>query len=96
MLYQYILLEPAQEDYETSLRWYAERSIQAAEGFIEAMEEALQLICEYPDRWRNSYKNFHELELKNFPFSIIYHIEPSKQLIIVTSVYHHKKNPKKK
>jgi plasmid stabilization system protein ParE len=96
MPYQYILLEHAQKDFENSVAWYSERSIQAAEDFIEVVDIALQLIVEYPDRWRNSYKNFHELELKKFPFSIIYTIEENEQLVLITSIFHHKKNPKKK
>jgi plasmid stabilization system protein ParE len=54
--YNYILHEHAQEDYETSLKWYAERSEQAAENFITAVEDALKLICANPTRWRNTQK----------------------------------------
>ena len=91
-----MLHEDAQKDYESSLEWYAYRSLIAAENFIIAVENALLLICEHPERWRNTYKNFHELGLKDYPFSIIYTIEKSKELIVVTSIYHHKRNPKKK
>lgn len=96
MLYKYIVLEKAQQEYEASLEWYAERSMLAAEKFIIAVENALLLICKYPERWRNQYKNYHELGLKKYPFTIIYTIETGKQLVVVTSVYHHKRNPKKK
>jgi plasmid stabilization system protein ParE len=96
MAYKYILHEHAQEDYETSLQWYAERSVQVGAGFAAAIEDALQLICEHPARWRNSYSNYHELGLKNYPFSIIYTIEPNLKLVVITSIYHHKRNPKKK
>jgi len=40
------------------LLWYIERSVQAAENFVAAVDKALQLICEYPARWRNEYENF--------------------------------------
>lgn len=96
MRYKYLLHEHAQQDYETSLQWYAERSEHAAENFIMAVDDALQLICEHPTRWRNNYKNYHELGLKKYPFTIIYTIEANKQLVVVSSIYHHKKNPKKK
>jgi plasmid stabilization system protein ParE len=96
MSYRYVLHEHAQEDYEKSLQWYAERSRQSAENFVMAVDDALQLICEHPARWRNKYKNYHELGLKKYPFTIIYTIEADKQLIVVSSIYHHKRNPKKK
>ena len=75
MNYTYILYHHAQKDYEQSLEWYMERSIDAAENFVAAIDNALKLICNNPVRWRNKYKNFHEITLKKFPFTIIYTIE---------------------
>ena len=96
MSYGYIIHEFAQKDYEDSLAWYMERSIQAAENFTISIDYALKQICDYPDRWRNSYKNYYEYSLKKFPFKIVYVKEDDKKLIIVTAIYHHKRNPRKK
>ncbi len=96
MSYRYVLHEKAQVDYETSVQWYAQRSETAAENFVRAVDGALRLICDYPARWRNKYKNYHELGLKKYPFTIIYTIEADKELVVVSSVYHHKRNPKKR
>ena len=96
MSYGYILHEHAQIDYETSLQWYAARSEQAAIHFMAAVDDALQLICTHPARWRNIYKNYHELSLKKYPFTIIYTIETDKKLVVVSSIYHHKRNPTKR
>jgi len=96
MPFKYILLEEAQIDYEESLQWYAVRSGPAAINFVKAVETALNLICSNPKRWRNKYKNYHELGLRKYPFSIIYIIDVEKALVIVTAVYHHKRNPKKR
>ena len=96
MTYKYIFHEFAQEEYEASVQWYAERNGRAAENFIKAVNDALHLICAAPTRWRNPYKNYHELRLKKYPFIIIYTIEPGKQLIVIASIYHYKRNPKKR
>ena len=96
MSYAYILHKHAQQDYEQSLEWYLERSIEAAEKFVVAIDNALQLICDNPTRWRNKYKNFHEISLKKYPFTIIYTIEEDKSIVVVSSIYHHKRNPKGK
>ena len=96
MSYQYVLQEIAQYDYEEALKWYMERSEQAAENFITAVDNALQVICDHPDRWRNEYKHYYELGVKKYPYSIIYFIESEKQRVVISSVYHHKRNPKKK
>ena len=96
MLYKYIFHEHAQKDYENSLQWYAQRSIKAAENFVIPVEDALELICKHPLRWRNVYKNYHELGLKKYPFTLIYTIEAKTQTAVIHSIYHHKRNPRRK
>lgn len=59
MSYGYIFHQKAQEDYEESIRWYLERSLLAAENFVKAIDNTLELICEHPTRWRNEYKDFY-------------------------------------
>lgn len=94
MSYRYILHEAAQDDYEQALQWYLERSQQAAEKFVAAVEITLQLICDHPTRWRNEHKQFYELSVKKYPYKVIYTMETGKQLVVVTAIYHHKRNPK--
>ena len=96
MSYNYILHAHAQQYYEQSLKWYMERSIVASERFVVAINNALQLICDNPTRWRKKYKNFHEISLKKYPFTIIYTIEEDKAIVVVSSIYHHKRNHKGK
>jgi mRNA-degrading endonuclease RelE of RelBE toxin-antitoxin system len=96
MSYEYLLHDYAQEDYEQSLKWYAEKSFQTANNFVTTIDNALLLICNNPTRWHNKYKDYFEFGLKKYPFTIIYKIEKDKHLIIVLSVYHYKRNPKKK
>ncbi|MFN8282351.1 MAG: type II toxin-antitoxin system RelE/ParE family toxin [Chitinophagales bacterium] len=96
MIYQYVFELRAQEEYETSLEWYLDRSLQAASDFISSIDEALLLICEHPKRWKNQYKNYYEFGLKKFSFHIIYTIDDKNKRIIIFSVYHHKRNPKRK
>ena len=96
MSYKYILHEHAQKDYEKSPEWYMERGVDAAEKFVVAIDNALQLICDNPTRWRNKYISFHEISLKKYPFTIIYTIEKDKAIVVVSSIYHHKRKPKGK
>ena len=96
MSYGHMLHEAAQEDYEQAIQWYMERSLQAAENFVDAVDVTLQMICDHPTRWRNEYKHYYELGVKKYPYTIIYAIEPSRQLVIVSAIYHHKRNPSKR
>lgn len=57
---------------------------------------AIELICNYLTSWRNKYKDFYELGTKKYPYTIIYKIDNQNELIIVYSIFHHKRNPLKK
>jgi len=72
------------------------KNSQAADNFIKSADITLKLICDNPTRWRNTYKNFHELSLRKFPFTIIYEIEFQNELVIVSAIYHDKRSPRKK
>lgn len=96
MSFRYIFDKMAQEDYEDALNWYMERSETAAANFVKAIDNTLAIICNSPARWRNTYKNFYELSIKRYPYSIIYSIEESQELVFVSAIYHHKRNPRRK
>ena len=96
MRYAYLLLAAAQEEYEDAITWYGERSLAAAEQFIESVDHSLESICEHPERWRNEFSHYHELGVHKYPYSIVYSIEPENNLVIISSIYHHSRDPKRK
>jgi plasmid stabilization system protein ParE len=96
MIYRHIYTPIALVEYKEAVSWYAARSVQAAENFVKAIKERIDLICEKPLRYRNGYKNFRETSLKKYPFYIIYFTDESKKTVIIAPVYHHKRNPAKK
>ena len=95
MRHRYKLRPQAQKKYLEAVSWYAERSLMAAAGFIDAYKVTLSLICEHPKRWRNEYAHYYELGLKKYSFNIIYFID-SEDIVVIASIYHHSRNPEKK
>jgi plasmid stabilization system protein ParE len=96
MSYSYLYTPVAAKDYTEALGWYAERSIKAAENFVSAVKEKLTLICNNPERFALRYRKFREASLKKYPFSIIYFVNETEKVIVVTAVYHHRRNPASK
>ena len=96
MSFSYGFHELAQEEYESAVIWYAEKSIKAAEGFVVAVENTLGLICDHPERWRNEYRYFRELKLKKYPYVLVYTFEKSKGFVLIVAVFHTSRNPHKK
>lgn len=96
MNYQIIYTPVALAEYKDAIIWYDERSKTAAENFVKAVTEKIKTICQDPLRYRSLYKNFKETSLKKYPYCIVYFIDENEHTVIISSVYHHKRNPKKK
>ena len=96
MSYQYQFHECGQKDYEEALLWYLEQSERAALGFVNAVNDALFKICNYPVRYRNTYKHYYEIGLRKYPFVIIYSVEEDIHSVVIWRVFHYSKNPRKK
>ena len=96
MAYSYIISRIAANEYEDSFDWYEKRSTLASDAFIDSVQNAIEAICQNPYRYRNTYRNLREITLKKYPYNLIYYIDEERKLIIVFSIYHHKRNPKNK
>ena len=95
-MYQYRIDLGAVKEDEEAYNWYEKQSELAADNFKLAVNKGIVAICADPFRNRNFHKNLHELSLKKYPFNIIYFIEEEKNSVTITSIFHHKRNPKKK
>ena len=96
MAYKYKLHPAAQEEYESSVTWYLKRSLRAASNFVDKIEKGFADICVDPKRYRNEYMHYYEFTVHKYPFTIVYTIEESRQLIIIIAVYHQKREPGEK
>ena len=96
MNYKHVFAPAALIEYKEAVEWYDERSKTAAENFVRDVKEKIKSICINPLRYRNAYKYFRETSLKKYPFYIVYFVDENKRLVIISSVFHHKRNPKRK
>jgi plasmid stabilization system protein ParE len=96
VLYKTIIRERASKEYLEAIEWYEKRSLQAVENFILIVQQTLNEIEDRPDHFRIVYKNYREAKTKRYPYSIVYFIDEKKQSVIITTLFHHKRNPKKK
>lgn len=96
MAYSYLFDPHAAEEYEEAFNWYEKKSYLAADNFIIRIQEAITAICADPYRYRNGYKNLRELPLKKYPYHVIYYINDALSTIVIVSIFHAKRNPKKK
>ena len=87
-----LIAEAAEEEYTDSLRWYAERSLRAAEGFEAEFERALGAIAAHPERYPLCDDRHRFFLLKRYPFQIIYRPTADDRWLVV-AVAHASRRP---
>ena len=95
--YSYELLLRAEKEYLDSYLWYEEKQEGLGDRFSAAVRKKLEYIALNPSLNSKRKGNFRETQLgKPFPFVIIFIVDKKQKRIIVTSIFHTSRNPKKK
>jgi len=81
----------APAEFLEAVQYYEDSQIGLGRRFRVAVESAVKSIAENPFRYRVLHPPFRSYLLPNFPYAIIYCIEPENILII--AVVHTKRKP---
>lgn len=84
----------AVQELEDSYTWYEERSVGLGERFINAVSKRLKLLAATPEIFPKKRKNYREVTVDSFPFTIIYEVFNEEAKVLVYYVFHSKRNPK--
>jgi plasmid stabilization system protein ParE len=87
-----LITAPAEEEYVDSLRWYASRSEQAAQGFEHEFARALDAIANDPDSFPLCDDHHRFVLLARYPFQVIYR-RGSRGDILIVAVAHTRRAP---
>lgn len=82
----------AEDDYGSSLQWYADRSRHAAEGFEAEFAHALKAIAADPECYPMCDDRHRYYRLRRYPFQIIYR-ELSGGRLLAVAVAHASRRP---
>ena len=96
MKYKIVFLERAIAEMHESYNWYEEQQVGLGNKFIAEIEKCKDSIASKPEQYKITYKKFREVLVKTFPFLMVYQINKSTSEIIIISIFHCKRNPKKK
>jgi len=81
----------ALSEAEKSQSWYSERSLKAANGFVEELSHAVNMVTEAPNRWPKYQSETRRYIFARYPFSLIYRVK--NNIIEVLAIAHHRKRP---
>lgn len=84
----------AEKEILSAYNFYEDQQISLGEKFLNELETSFKLIQKNPYLFARKHKAFREIVLNKFPFLIVYEI--NAEILIIISVFHTSKNPKKK
>jgi len=95
-MYSVQFLDSAFVEIEDSYIWYEERQIGLGEEFTAELDQYVLLIRKNPFQFNTNYtKKLHFATLKKFPFRIVYRIYQDRNMVVVNSVFHTSRDPKR-
>lgn len=84
--------EAAIIEAEEAADWYAERSVQARDDFLQELRRAFEQIAEAPERWPSHLFATRRFVLHRFPFDVVYRLV-GDEVPQVLAIAHHKRRP---
>jgi plasmid stabilization system protein ParE len=82
----------ADAEVEAETQYYRREAGSAvANHFVKAVEQATRLALEFPDAGSPGAGNTRRIQLKKFPFALIY--RPEQEGIVVFAVAHNSREP---
>lgn len=84
----------ARIDLAEAYDWYAIKGTFLANRFLTSVHETLKFLATNPFLFQIYYKNFRQAPVKIFLYLIVFKVVNKE--VIVFSVFHTKRNPKKK
>lgn len=72
-------------------KWYRERSLGAAERFLDELNRVLDRIIAAPHGWPRGFAETRKVKLPTFPFLVVYRV--IEESVLVVAVVHGKREP---
>jgi plasmid stabilization system protein ParE len=91
----FLQLPKAQKEILRAWEWYEDKETGLGDNFKQEVAKKINLILKSPLHYPLKGK-FRETQIDVFPFLIVYKILKSMDEIIIVSVFHTSRHPKKK
>ena len=86
----------AESEYFKAFDYYEEQSDGLGDRFEQSVGYKINQIVKNPYQYSERRPHYRECWVKDFPFLIVYKILAQKQIILITSIFHTSRNPRKK
>ena len=96
MSYTVIYYPVAEAEYLEAYDWYEEREEGLGQRFETALGDSISHIVNMPLSYPSKKSGRRECVMKDFPFIVVFKLYPKTETILIVSVFHTSRNPRKK
>jgi plasmid stabilization system protein ParE len=96
MIYGLKYSAKAQADFIKAFNYYEDQLIGLGGRFEDCIDQKIIKIINNPYAYPGKRAGLRECWAKDFPFLIVYSISERSKLIVIASIFHTSRNPRKK
>jgi len=86
-----ILIPPADKELEEAILYYNDQLSGLGDQFYNAFLATTNYLSQAPDAWRKIGRNTRRINIKRFPYLVLYVIDGED--ILITCIAHQHRNP---
>ncbi|MFI5159549.1 MAG: type II toxin-antitoxin system RelE/ParE family toxin [Sphingobacteriales bacterium] len=86
----------AEAEYFKAFDYYEDQLDGLGDRFEQAVANKVGQIVKNPYQYQGKRSNYRECWVKEFPFLIVYKVLAVNRVILITSIFHTSRNPKRK
>jgi len=86
-----------ENDYNEAYAWYETQKKGLGERFLTFVRKKIEQIGENPEHYgKRARKDYREAQVDIFPYLIVYKIYKQRKTVLIISIHHTKRHPRKK
>lgn len=86
-----ILLPPSDKELDDAFEYYNDQEISLGNSFYNEFMRAVDLIQAFPITWKKVGRHTHKINIKRFPYLLLYVIDGNN--ILITCMAHQHRSP---
>ena len=86
-----ILIPPADKELDEAVKYYNEQFQGLGYGFYEEFISTCNFISKLPHSWRKVGQNTHRINIRKFPYLLLYVVDEKN--VLITCIAHQHRNP---
>ena len=86
-----ILLPPSDKELDEAIEYYNDQEVNLGNSFYNEFIRATDIIQAFPRTWKKIGRHTHKINIKRFPYLLLYVIDGND--ILITCIAHQHRNP---